>query len=82
MVWLDIVEYSHFSGLSISTIRRRIKKELITAKLVDGKYKILSEHDYSSEIGKLRQENIDLKMLINLYEKGIMASKVEVPNDI
>ena len=39
--WLPLVEYSIKSGLSLSTIRRKIKSNALTFRLEKGKYFIL-----------------------------------------
>jgi len=38
--WLSILDYSHFKKVSISTIRRHIKANLVKWKEHDGKYLI------------------------------------------
>lgn len=43
--WLNIKEYSVLTGISISTIRRKIKENSIKFKQEQGKYLILSEED-------------------------------------
>lgn len=88
-VWLPITDYSSYKKVSISTIRRHIKANILKFKEQDGKYFIyvaqserikLKEEE---EILKLRlenellknlnnqlsEENIGLKMLVDVYEK-------------
>ncbi|MCK5884705.1 MAG: hypothetical protein KAG61_13525 [Bacteriovoracaceae bacterium] len=36
--WLSIIEYSQLTGISVSTIRRRIKNERIEFQSIGGKY--------------------------------------------
>ena len=38
--WLSILDYSHYKKVSISTIRRHIKANLVKWKEVEGKYHI------------------------------------------
>ena len=88
--WLSIIDYSVQTGLSISTLRRRIKQDKIEFQEIGGKYFIRAEAIKSEaknedqrtenlflhlEIEKLqrqmqilREENNDLKMLVDLYE--------------
>ena len=88
--WLSIIDYSVQTGLSISTLRRRIKNGKIEFQEIGGKYFIRAEAIKSEaknedqrteniflhlEIEKLqrqmqvlREENNDLKMLVDLYE--------------
>ncbi len=37
-VWLSILDYSQYKKVSISTIRRHIKSNILKTKEVDGKY--------------------------------------------
>ncbi len=87
-VWLPITDYSSYKKVSISTIRRHIKSNILKYKEQEGKYFIyvaqserikLKEEE---EILKLRlenellknlnsqlsEENIGLKMLVEVYE--------------
>lgn len=41
--WLPLIEYSNKHEISISTLRRRIKDNLILFKLEDGKYFIVDD---------------------------------------
>jgi hypothetical protein len=82
--WLTIFEYCELRKKSISTVRRYIKAERIKYKMVDGKYYIAVKKtlinkpdekyklkNMENEILKLKEENLELKMLIDLYEKKI-----------
>ena len=81
--WMDISEYSRIFSISISTIRRRIKKETLETKKESGKYLIkvpknnlprrLQEQEKNIELEKrirlLQEEVQELRMLVNIYER-------------
>lgn len=84
--WIDINEYSRLMSVSISTIRRKIKKKELLYQMSEGKYLIsvsedqlvekglknsLSEtEELKAEITRLRNECDELRMLVNLYESS------------
>ncbi len=88
-VWLSITDYSRYKNVSISTIRRHIKTNILKHKEENGKYliyvpssdrlKIREEEEVlkikletellRSQIRQLREENNELKMLVELYER-------------
>lgn len=103
-VWLSINDYSRFKRVSISTIRRHIKNNILKYKEENGKYFIYvhssdrlrqREEDETlkvrfeieklkSEIKSLREENNELKMLVELYERNNshnLISSVDSPPD-
>lgn len=61
--WLSIVEFSSKHGISISTLRRKIKNKKIKYKIEDGKYyifegdKLDSTHEYTNENSKMPEAN-------------------------
>lgn len=73
--WLSILEYSHFKKVSISTIRRHIKANLVKWREEDGKYYVwtaASNEDIESrregevlglklEVQRLKSENRTLR---------------------
>ena len=81
--WVDITDYSRDYGVSISTIRRRIKSGKLIVKKEGGKYwievisiesadqepLILENKRLERQIKLLEQEVQELKMLIDIYEK-------------
>jgi hypothetical protein len=72
--WIDIMEYSHREKVSLSTIRRRIKSGKIQCVKKEGKYYIYSQKLSASENKKMldiEQENLELKMLLNIYEQKL-----------
>lgn len=89
-VWLSINDYSRFKGVSISTIRRHIKNNILKHKEENGKYFIYVHSSdrlkqrkdeenlknmfeverLKSELKALKEENNELKMLVDLYEKN------------
>ncbi len=88
-VWLSINDYSRYKNVSISTIRRHIKTNILKHKEENGKYfiyvpsseKLRIREDeellrvklelelFKVQNKKLREENNELKMLVDLYEK-------------
>lgn len=58
-VWLSITDYSLYKKVSISTIRRHIKSNILKYKEEDGKYFIYVAH---SERVKLREEEEMLRI--------------------
>lgn len=88
-VWLSINDYSRYKNVSISTIRRHIKNNILKYKEENGKYFIyvpsteklrLREEEellkvklelelLKTQIRQLREENNELKMLVEIYEK-------------
>jgi hypothetical protein len=89
-VWLSINDYSRYKNVSISTIRRHIKNNILKHKDENGKYFIYVhstekiKHREEEEIlrlrfelellkrqaRELREENSELKMLIEVYERS------------
>jgi hypothetical protein len=77
--WLSILDYSHFKKVSISTIRRHIKANLVKWKEHEGKYLIWTQADVQAmalrkegdvltlrlELQRLQQENRHLKEELN-----------------
>lgn len=98
-VWLSINDYSRYKNVSISTIRRHIKNNILKHKEENGKYFIyvlstekvrLREEEellkvklemelLRSQIRQLREENNELKMLVEIYEKQNHKSSAQPP---
>jgi hypothetical protein len=88
-VWLSITDYSRYKNVSISTIRRHIKNNILKYKEENGKYFIytpsvekvkfreeeevlrikLETELLKSQLRQLREENNELRMLVEIYEK-------------
>jgi len=88
--WLSITDYSQYKNISISTIRRHIKSNILKYKEEAGKYFIfvpsmekikikeegeilklrLEIEETKEKLKKLKEENNELKMLVDLYENG------------
>ena len=88
-VWLSITDYSRYKNVSISTIRRHIKNNILKHKEENGKYfiytpsvervKLREEEELlrikfeteivRSQLRDLREENNELRMLVEVYEK-------------
>ena len=83
-IWLSLQEYSHQQGISISTLRRRIKNQDIEYILKNGRYllKVPSEIEppektyyqktlekKEEEIQQLRQDKEELLHFLNFLEK-------------
>ena len=70
--WLPLIEYSIKSGLSLSTLRRRIKSNSIPFKLEHGKYLVLFQtggfHRFQEEIQNPPDSD---QMLLAAYESAI-----------
>lgn len=102
-VWLSINDYSRYKNVSISTIRRHIKNNILKHKEENGKYFIyvpsteklrlreeeeilrikLESELLRSQIRQLREENNELKMLVDLYERqNLKSMRVELPPEI
>lgn len=87
-VWLSITDYSLYKKVSVSTIRRHIRSNILKYKEEEGKYLIyvanservkLKEEEESlrlkfelelvrSQMRQLREENSELRMLVDIYE--------------
>jgi hypothetical protein len=98
-VWLSITDYSRYKNVSISTIRRHIKNNILKYKEENGKYfiyvtspdrlRVKEEEELlrarlelellRSEIRLLQEENSELKMLVDLYEKDRKTFRQEQP---
>lgn len=92
-VWLSINDYSRYKNVSISTIRRHIKNNILKHKEESGKYFIyvpsteklrLREEEevlkiklelelLKTQLRQLREENNELKMLVEIYENDSKA---------
>lgn len=107
-VWLSINDYSRYKNVSISTIRRHIKNNILKYKEENGKYFIyvpstdkvrLREEEETlkiklelellkTQIRQLREENNELKMLVEIYEKQnpktvmITSHTADLPPDL
>ncbi|MBA2406079.1 MAG: hypothetical protein H0V66_14985 [Bdellovibrionales bacterium] len=102
-VWLSITDYSLYKKVSISTIRRHIKTNILKHKEEDGKYLIyvassdrvkLKEEEeilriklelelVRMQMRQLREENNELRMLVDLYEnKSTETSKTTEPPEL
>lgn len=85
--WLSIIDYANLTGISISTIRRHIKKDKLQHKDQDGKYYIYSDlknetlpiktenqADLRKIILKQQEEIDDLKTLVMYYETNVSTN--------
>jgi hypothetical protein len=102
-VWLSITDYSVYKKVSISTIRRHLKSNILKHKEEDGKYfiyvanldrvKLKEEEEIlriklecellKSQLRELREENAELRMLVDLYEQSLhAASKLVGPPEL
>ncbi len=102
-VWLSINDYSRYKNVSISTIRRHIKNNILKHKEENGKYFIyvpstdklrlreeeeilrikLESELLRSQLRQLREENNELKMLVDLYERqNTKQTRTELPPEI
>ena len=102
-VWLSINDYSRYKNVSISTIRRHIKTNILKHKEENGKYYIyvpsteklrLREEEellrvklevelLRSQLKNIKEENNELKMLVDIYEKqNAQPGRKEAPPEI
>ena len=103
-VWLSITDYSRYKCVSISTIRRHIKNNILKYKEENGKYfiytpsvekvKLREEEEVlrirletellRSKLRQLREENNELRMLVEIYEKETLQfnKPIETPPEI
>lgn len=97
-IWLSINDYSRYKNVSISTIRRHIKNNILKYREENGKYfiyvasgarlKLREEEELlrsrlenellKTKIRELSEENNELKMLVELYEKSSSNTPVEI----
>jgi len=77
--WLTLQDYSIKKGLSVSTLRRKIKNKEIKYRLENGRYllkaetevetaKSYEENPYKKELERLHNDKEDLLNLINFLE--------------
>lgn len=99
-VWLSITDYSRYKNVSISTIRRHIKTNIVKHKEENGKYFIyvpsterlklredeeilkikLEVERLRIQVRQLREENNELRMLVEIYEKETaVPPRLEIP---
>lgn len=71
-VWLSINDYSRYKNVSISTIRRHIKNNILKHKEENGKYFI---YVHSSEKIRLREEE---EVLRGRLETELLRSKIKM----
>ncbi|MFP5386887.1 MAG: hypothetical protein ACLGHN_12455 [Bacteriovoracia bacterium] len=103
-VWLSINDYSRYKNVSISTIRRHIKNNILKYKEENGKYfiyvasteklRVREEEELlrakleiellRTQIRQLNEENSELKMLVELFEKQQVkvTTQTEQPPEI
>ncbi len=101
-VWLSINDYSRYKNVSISTIRRHIKNNILKHKEENGKYfiyvpsteklKLRGEEEVlrvklevellRTQLRQLKEENNELKMLIEIYEKAAKPVRSELPPEL
>lgn len=71
--WVVLLEYAVKKGISISTLRRRIRANKIKYQLQDGKYYIWDDGSFPLEdsqkiISDLKEQIADLKTLVQVLE--------------
>jgi hypothetical protein len=77
-VWLTIVDYSKYKNVSISTIRRHIKSEILRYKDENGKYLIFVP---SSEKLKLKEDSEILKLKLHVEELKQDLKRIKEENN-
>lgn len=78
--WLSLNEYSAKYGLSISTLRRRIKSKNIEFRLETGKYFLLDEEPRKQKAYKVSERFKDIPQ--NFLEEGIASQAVKPTSDL
>jgi len=77
--WLNIKDYSATTGISVSSIRRRIKENSIKFKAEEGKYFILLEDEEGAVITKSSDDFIKFAektiSSINMLNQDLMEEK-------
>lgn len=71
--WIPLLEYAFRKGMSISTLRRRIKSKEIQYQLRNGRYFIFDDgsiplEDRDKTISDLEEQIADLKTLVKVLE--------------
>jgi predicted nuclease with TOPRIM domain len=95
-VWLPLLEYAHRKGLSLSTLRRYIKsnkhirsrplgsfggQSVENLKLIQRISELESELNQARmELKKLKEEAVELKMLIAFYEESGLKAPTPTRN--
>lgn len=82
---LSIMDYANQNNISISTVRRKIKKKEVKFKLSNGKYYIFPQgnelldnvYDHN-QLKVLENENIKLKNIIRQLEEEVIELKMLV----
>ena len=69
--WLPLIEYSLKSGVSTSTVRRRIKTKKIKYKLHEGKYYIFCDSDEIAEFETSTVSSKTLTETLQLTKKAL-----------
>ncbi|MBI4041891.1 MAG: hypothetical protein HY391_00280 [Deltaproteobacteria bacterium] len=88
--WLPIVEYAARTGVSISTVRRRIRSHQIVYRLQAGKYLVKygaedfakglreiggsSVEELKEEVERLHEENAELRMLVEVLTRNTLLA--------
>jgi hypothetical protein len=67
-VWLTITDYSAYKKVSISTIRRHLKSNILQSRIEDGKYFIYVPNSEKVKI-KEEEEILRLKLEIELLRR-------------
>lgn len=75
-VWLSITDYSQYKGVSISTIRRHIKSNILNVKEDEGKYFIYVANSERVKI-KEDEEILRLKFENEFLKKQLRESREE-----
>ena len=81
--WVPLVKYAVQKGVSISTLRRRIKANEIKYQLRNGRYFIYDDNSSSAPsdtfesqkiIVALQEQVVDLKTLVQVLEAKLLTS--------
>ena len=77
-IWLSITEYSTYRNISVSTIRRYIKRGQVKYKQEQGKYFIfVSQDNYQKRGEQKKQQDFELRLSIEKLQGKIKALEEE-----
>jgi hypothetical protein len=76
--WLPILEYSQFKKISISTIRRHIKANLLKWRAEGGKYYIWTSADAQDLSGRLDAQLLAVKLELQMVRQENRSLREEL----
>ena len=80
-LWLPLIEYSVKSGVSLSTIRRKIKSNSISYRLEKGRYLILLQDSHHEEPQVERCIETEISKPISVKTDSVTDNAVRMVSD-